>query len=118
MHWCCCHVSVTVSQWHAAEYATACTSSVRLASLIDWGEIERSFGAHFTSTGGRPALPPRLVAGLLCLQHTFDVSDEAVVNTLRLVWGHATSAVDDVRFANRPRQVHARLKTDCSGQTQ
>ena len=24
---------------------------------------------------------PRLVAGLLCLQHTFDASDEAVVNT-------------------------------------
>ena len=49
--------------------------------MIDWAEIERTFGAYFTSTRGRPALPPRLVAGLLYLQHTFDASDEAVVNT-------------------------------------
>ncbi len=54
---------------------------VRLAGLIDWAEIERTFGACFTSSRGRPALPPRLVAGLLYLQHTFDASDEAVVNT-------------------------------------
>lgn len=54
---------------------------VLLAGLIDWGEIERSFSAHFTSKRGRPALSPRLVAGLLYLQHSFDASDEAVVNT-------------------------------------
>ena len=54
---------------------------VRLASLIDWAEIERKFAVSFTSSRGRPALPPRLVAGLLYLQHTFDASDEAVVNT-------------------------------------
>lgn len=54
---------------------------VRLAGLIDWAEIERTFAAHFSSARGRPALAPRLVAGLLYLQHTFDASDEAVVNT-------------------------------------
>lgn len=54
---------------------------VRLAALIDWAEIERSFSLSFTSTRGRPALPARLVAGLLYLQHTFNASDEAVVNT-------------------------------------
>lgn len=54
---------------------------VRLAGLIDWAEIERTFGAHFSSGRGRPALPSRLVAGLLYLQHAFDASDEAVVNT-------------------------------------
>ncbi len=54
---------------------------VRLASAIDWKVIEDSFSAHFTSTQGRPALPPRLVAGLLYLQHAHDCSDEAVVNT-------------------------------------
>jgi IS5 family transposase len=54
---------------------------VRLGSLIDWSEIERTFAVSFTSGRGRPALPPRLVAGLLYLQHTFDASDEAVVNT-------------------------------------
>jgi transposase, IS5 family len=52
---------------------------VRLAGMIDWAEIERTFGAHFNSSQGRPASPPRLVASLLYLQHTFD--DEAVVNT-------------------------------------
>ena len=54
---------------------------VRLAAVIDWQEIERTFGAHFASTTGRPALPPRLVAGLLYLQHAYDCSDEAAVNT-------------------------------------
>lgn len=54
---------------------------VRLAGLIDWAEIARTFGAHFSSGRGRPALPTCLVAGLLYLQHTFDTSDEAVVNT-------------------------------------
>ena len=52
---------------------------VRLSSLMNWQEIERSFGAHFTSGRGRPALRPRLVAGLLYLQHANDASDEAVV---------------------------------------
>jgi IS5 family transposase len=54
---------------------------VRLAALMDWDKIERSFAAHFTSWRGRPALPPRLVAGLLYLQHASDASDEAVVAT-------------------------------------
>ena len=53
----------------------------RLSGLIDWAEIERTFAVSFTSGRGRPALPPRLVAGLLYLQHTFNASDEAVVNT-------------------------------------
>ena len=54
---------------------------VRLANLMNWEEIERSFGAHFASNRGRPALSPRLVAGLLYLQHANDASDEAVVAT-------------------------------------
>ena len=54
---------------------------VKLAALIDWPEIERTFAVSFTSARGRPALPPQLIAGLLYLQHTFDASDEAVVNT-------------------------------------
>jgi IS5 family transposase len=54
---------------------------VRLAGLMDWELIERHFSAHVTSGRGRPALPPRLVAGLLYLQHANDASDEAVVNT-------------------------------------
>jgi len=42
---------------------------VKLADVIDWEEIERNFVAHFQATTGRPALSPRLVAGLLYL-HT------------------------------------------------
>ena len=48
---------------------------------MDWSEIERSFSAHFTSTTGRPALAPRLVAGLLYLQLACVCSDEIAVNT-------------------------------------
>ena len=54
---------------------------IRLAQLINWDEIERRFSVHFTSTRGRPALRPRLVAGLLYLQHANDASDESVVAT-------------------------------------
>ena len=38
---------------------------VKLASLIDWAEIERTLVTSVTSGRGRPALPPRLIAGLL-----------------------------------------------------
>ena len=54
---------------------------VKMADVIEWDEIERSFGAHFQATTGRPALSPRLVAGLLYLLHAHDCSDEAIVNT-------------------------------------
>jgi IS5 family transposase len=54
---------------------------VRLAAVMDWASIEKSFSAHFSSTTGRPALAPRLVAGLLYLQHAYDCSDEVAVNT-------------------------------------
>lgn len=54
---------------------------VKLADVIDWEEIERSLSAHFQATTGRPALSPRLVAGLLYLQQAYDCSDEAIVNT-------------------------------------
>jgi IS5 family transposase len=54
---------------------------VLLGQTMDWSDIERSFSAHFVSTTGRPALPARLVAGLLYLQHAYDCSDEVAVNT-------------------------------------
>jgi len=54
---------------------------VKLADVMDWELIENAFGAHFASTTGRPALSPRLVAGLLYLQHAYDCSDEEIVNT-------------------------------------
>jgi IS5 family transposase len=54
---------------------------VKLAALIDWQVFEREWSGFFPSTVGRPALPPRLVAGLLYLQHTYNVSDEVLVES-------------------------------------
>ena len=52
---------------------------VRLEALIDWDFFEREWAGFFPSHTGRPATPPRLVAGLLYLQHAYGLSDEAVV---------------------------------------
>lgn len=52
---------------------------VKLTGLINWEVFEREWSGFFPSTTGRPATPPRLVAGLLYLQHAFRLSDEAVV---------------------------------------
>ena len=52
---------------------------VKLTALIDWDVFERKWSGFFPSTTGRPATPPRLVAGLLYLQHAYRLSDEAVV---------------------------------------
>ena len=52
---------------------------VKLTALIDWEVFERKWAGFFPSTTGRPATPPRLVAGLLYLQHAYRLSDEAVV---------------------------------------
>ncbi|SDX76989.1 IS5 family transposase [Roseicitreum antarcticum] len=52
---------------------------VKLAALIDWDIFEREWAGFFPSHTGRPATSPRLVAGLLYLQHAFALSDEAVV---------------------------------------
>lgn len=49
---------------------------VRLAKLIDWSVFDREFSAHFVSHTGRPALPTRLMAGLLYLKHLYALSDE------------------------------------------
>lgn len=39
------------------------------AALSDWEFFEREWAAFFPSHRGRPATSPRLVAGLLYLQH-------------------------------------------------
>jgi IS5 family transposase len=50
----------------------------RLASLIDWDRFDHEFGRFYRPLG-RPAKPTRLMVGLSYLQHTFNLSDEAVV---------------------------------------
>lgn len=52
---------------------------VTLAALIDWEAIDRVASEPFQSKRGRPAVRPRLIAGLLYLQHAYDLSDEEVV---------------------------------------
>ena len=52
---------------------------VQLVQHIDWSVFEDGWVGFFPSHRGRPATRPRLVAGLLYLQHTFALSDEAVV---------------------------------------
>jgi IS5 family transposase len=52
---------------------------VKLAALINWEVFEREWAGFFPSGKGRPATSPRLVAGLLYLQHAYRLSDEAVV---------------------------------------
>ena len=64
-----------------AEHLNPKHELVLLGDAMDWSETERSFSAHFASTTGRPALAPRLVAGLLYLQRAYDCSDEIAVNT-------------------------------------
>jgi IS5 family transposase len=52
---------------------------VKLSALIDWQVFETQWAGFFPAKTGRPATPPRLIAGLLYLQHTFALSDEALI---------------------------------------
>jgi IS5 family transposase len=52
---------------------------VKPAALIDWEVFEREWEGFFPSGKERPPTEPRLVAGLLYLQHAYRLSDEAVV---------------------------------------
>ncbi|PZX49454.1 IS5 family transposase, partial [Cereibacter changlensis] len=47
---------------------------VKLAAMIDWDVFEREWAGFFPSGKGRPATEPRLVAGLLYLQHAYRLS--------------------------------------------
>ena len=52
---------------------------VKLADLIDWDWFQREWAGFFPSKEGRPATHPRLLAGLMYLQHVHRLSDDAVV---------------------------------------
>jgi IS5 family transposase len=51
---------------------------VRLAKEIDWDFLDRRFSAVFQAGPGQPPLPTRLVAGLMILKHTHNLSDEVL----------------------------------------
>src|SRR5205823_1264408 len=50
----------------------------KLSAAIDWGFLEKSFGALYTDGPGQPPLPTRLMAGLAILKHMHDLSDEVL----------------------------------------
>ncbi|WP_108796784.1 transposase [Xanthomonas fragariae] len=53
----------------------------RLSQQMPWTALEQALSSRLPATqagGGRPALPVRLIAGLLYLKHAYDLSDEAV----------------------------------------
>ena len=56
-------------------------SLVKLAELIDWSVFETRRSEFFPSRTGRPVSSPRLIAGLLYLQHTFACSDDDLIQT-------------------------------------
>ncbi len=49
----------------SAEHLKPKHKLVQLIQAMDCTQIEESFAAHFANKTGRPALPPRRVAGLL-----------------------------------------------------
>ncbi len=51
---------------------------VRLARETDWGFLERTFGEAYEDGPGQPPLPTRLMAGLMILKYTHNLSDEAL----------------------------------------
>ena len=52
---------------------------VRLAGLTGWQVFEARFGKLYHPQLGRPSVPIRLMVGLCYLQHTFQLSDQEVV---------------------------------------
>ncbi len=51
---------------------------ILLADLINWNSIDPQFRLHFMSHRVRPALPSRLVAGLLYLQQANGLDKRAI----------------------------------------
>jgi transposase, IS5 family len=51
---------------------------VKLAREVDWAFLERTFGEAYTDGPGQPPLPTRLMAGLIILKFTHNLSDEVL----------------------------------------
>jgi transposase, IS5 family len=51
---------------------------VRLGRETDWAFLERTFGEAYRDGPGQPPLPTRLMAGLMILKYTHNLSDEAL----------------------------------------
>ena len=51
----------------------------KLANSINWEYFEKEFGPFYVENKGRPGKPIRLLVGLHYLKHTYNESDESVV---------------------------------------
>ena len=75
---------------------------VRLAKLIDWARLSGAMSESFVSRAGQAATSPRLIAGLLYLQHAFDLSDEeACGNGSRIPTGRSSLARSSCKRSHR-----------------
>lgn len=54
---------------------------VTLANSINWESIENKIAPLFCSNNGRPALPVRMIAGLLYLKHAYNLGDGTLLDT-------------------------------------
>lgn len=71
--------NATVNLSELAQQLNLSHPLVRLAESIDWQSFEDKFGRVAKPSGGRPALPTRLMVGLHYLKALYDESDESVV---------------------------------------
>jgi transposase, IS5 family len=51
-----------------------------LSQVVDWSNLDKTFGNLYSDGQGRPAKPTRLMLGLRYLKHAQDLSDEEVVH--------------------------------------
>ena len=54
-------------------------SLVKLSEVVDWDQLDQTFGKTFSPGRGRPAISTRLMIALHYFKYTFDLSDDDVL---------------------------------------
>lgn len=69
---------------------------VKLAHQISWSDIEEHLSSYYCQDNGRPALPIRLMVGLLWIKQMQNISDEEVVMAWseNIYWQYFCGAID------------------------
>ncbi len=55
-------------------------SLVKLSQAIDWGRLDKEFGAVYCPENGQPAISTRLMAALHYLKYMYNLSDHKVIS--------------------------------------
>ncbi len=55
-------------------------SLVKLSRVVNWDDLDNTFGITFCDDNGRPGKPTRLMVALHYLKFTHDLSDDTVVS--------------------------------------